>query len=128
MTRIAKKKQVKNGVFRNDKSCFFLQYFDIISILVAISKGTGDKKSMVDKIKAELLATTAIIESSPHIIILFDSNFKVIDSNKAAFTFMGFESKEAMRDGFLERLNESIPEFQPDGRTSVPLSERFMTR
>ena len=69
----------------------------------------------------------AIIDSNPHINILFDSSFKIIDCNPAALRFMRFNTKDEMRAGFLERLTKSIPEFQSGGRVSIPLSERFKT-
>jgi len=84
-------------------------------------------KNTTDKTEAALLTATAILESNPHIILLFNSSFKMVDCNPAALAFLGFESKAEMHDGFLERLTKSIPEFQPDGRASVPLSERFKT-
>jgi len=69
----------------------------------------------------------AIINSNPHINILFDSNFKIIDCNPAALRFMGFDTKDEMRSGFIDRLNKGIPAFQSGGRPSIPIAERFRT-
>ncbi|MCL2125981.1 MAG: ATP-binding protein [Oscillospiraceae bacterium] len=70
---------------------------------------------------------SAMFESNPHINILFDSSFKVVDCNPAACVFLGFDSKEALVEGFIERVVRSIPEVQSEGRISVPLPERLMT-
>ena len=69
----------------------------------------------------------AIINSNPHINILFDSSFKMIDCNPAALKFMGFKTKDEMRAGFIERITKSIPAFQSTGRASIPIAERFKT-
>ena len=68
-----------------------------------------------------------LLETSPQLCLLFNDNFKLVDCSASAVTFMGFESKEDMLAGFSEKLLKSIPEFQPDGRKSIPLLERFMT-
>jgi len=68
-----------------------------------------------------------MLDTNPHINVLFNSSFKMIDCNPAAIQFMGFETKEAMLAGFVERLAKSIPAYQPDGRASLTIAQRFMT-
>ena len=72
------------------------------------------------------LTVSAMFEANPHINILFDSQFKLVDCNPAAVTFFGFKSKDDLLDGFIERMVKSIPAYQPDGRVSIPLPERLM--
>ena len=79
------------------------------------------------RVNSTQLTMSSMFEINPHINMLFDSGFKMIDCNPAALKFMGFETKEEMRAGFLERLTKGIPEFQSGGRRSIPLAERFMT-
>ena len=67
-----------------------------------------------------------MLEVNPHINILFDSNFNLIDCNPTAVSFMGFNSKEEMLSGFIDNLAKSIPEYQPDGRKSVSLKDKLM--
>ncbi|MDR1135177.1 MAG: response regulator [Clostridiales Family XIII bacterium] len=69
--------------------------------------------------------SAAMFEGNPYINILFNDKFEFIDCNPAAMDYMGFESKEEMRSGFMRRLGESIPEYQPDGRRSIPFGERL---
>jgi len=66
-----------------------------------------------------------MLDVNPHINILFDSNFKLIDCNPAAIKFMGFNSKNEMLENFLEKITKSIPDYQPDGKKSEPLLERL---
>ena len=77
--------------------------------------------------EAAQVTSSAMFEANPQINILFDGRFKVIGCNPAAITFFNFDTKEELIAGLLERLINSIPAFQPDGRVSVPLSERLVT-
>ncbi|MDR2570080.1 MAG: PAS domain-containing protein, partial [Oscillospiraceae bacterium] len=78
-----------------------------------------------DNLSNELLRM--VINSSPHITVLFDDKFGVIQCNPAALKFLLFESLPDLISGFAERLMSSVPPHQPDGRPSVPIIERFVT-
>ena len=67
-----------------------------------------------------------MLETSPNITFLFDSAFRAIDCNTAAMNFFRFDTKEETLNGFAERLVKSIPPYQPDGRASIPFSERLI--
>jgi len=67
-----------------------------------------------------------MLDVNPHIHILFDSDFKLIDCNPAAIDFMSFNSKEEMLDGFIEKISRSLPEYQPDGRRTDTLDRKLM--
>ncbi|MCL2757192.1 MAG: response regulator [Coriobacteriia bacterium] len=86
-----------------------------------------EQKRMIHEIEVAQSTISAMFESNPHINVLFDSHFTVVDCNPAAVRFMGFTSKEELITGFVERMTKSIPTFQPDGRPSVPLGVRLMT-
>jgi len=83
-------------------------------------------ESAVHALKAAQSTTSAMFEANPHMNILFDNSFNIIDCNPAAIEFFGFKSKEELLAKFVERMTKSIPEFQSDGRASIPLSERLM--
>lgn len=68
-----------------------------------------------------------IVETNPGISILFDSGYNLIGCNKAALELLGFETFKEMKAGFIQRVLDGIPEYQPDGNLSVPLAERFRT-
>ena len=82
-------------------------------------------QTAVNALKTAQLTVTTMFESNPHMNVLFDSGFKVIDCNPSAYKFMGFTSKEELFEKFIERINASIPEFQSSGRKSIPLPERL---
>ena len=69
----------------------------------------------------------AMFESDPQMNVLFDNNLKLIDCNPSAIDFFGFKTKADLLAGFIEHVTRSIPEYQPDGRPSIPLAERFIT-
>jgi len=69
----------------------------------------------------------AMFNSSPHINILFNDCFEVVDCNTTAMNFIGFKTKEEMIEGFAERVSNSLPEFQSDGRKTKTLKDRLIT-
>ncbi|MDR1916803.1 MAG: response regulator [Synergistaceae bacterium] len=71
--------------------------------------------------------TTAMFEGNPHISVMFDDRFNIIDGNPAAIEFMGFSSKEEMLSDFTKLISKGIPEFQPNGQRSIPLLEHLGT-
>ncbi|MCL1828483.1 MAG: transporter substrate-binding domain-containing protein [Oscillospiraceae bacterium] len=81
----------------------------------------------VHALEAAKQTVDAMFGANPHMNILFDNSFKVVDCNPAAYEFMGFSTKEELLTGFIERMTKSIPEYQSDGRVSISLAERLMT-
>ncbi|MDL2235860.1 response regulator [Christensenellaceae bacterium OttesenSCG-928-L17] len=67
----------------------------------------------------------AMFDANPYISIVFDDTLQLVDCNPAAISYFGYETKEALLNGLLTLIHNSIPEFQPDGSTSVPLNRRF---
>ena len=86
-----------------------------------------ERHESVQQLNSAQLTVSAMFEANPHINILFDSSFRVVDCNPASIQFMGFNTKEEMLKGFIEKMAKSIPEMQPDGRPSIPLAQRLMT-
>ena len=97
--------------------CFVAAYF----------RDLREQKRMIRDIEAAQTTISDMFESNPHVNVLFDSNFKVIDCNPAGISFMRFKTKEELLAGFAERMSKSIPAFQPNGEISVPLVERLIT-
>ncbi|MCL2277487.1 MAG: ATP-binding protein [Treponema sp.] len=67
-----------------------------------------------------------MLDVSPHIYILFDSSLKLIDCNPAATVFMDFKTKEEMLAGCVDKITESLPDFQPDGRKTDTLRRKLL--
>ena len=103
-------------------------------LVAAYTRDLREQKQMmreiddgITQLKETQLTVAAMFDANPHINILIDSNFKLLDCNPAALRFMGFETKEEMFAGFMERMTQSIPKFQPDGRASISMAERLVT-
>ena len=95
------------------------------SLIASYCRDLREHKKIMQELQTAQITTAAMFESNPHINILFDSSFKVIDCNPAAVQFVGFETKEAFIDGFMEKISASIPEYQSDGRKSGTLKEKI---
>ena len=100
---------------------------EILQLQKELETALEKAEAAVQASKSAQLTMSAMFGSNTQINILFDHNFKAIDCNFEAVKFLGFETKEAMIAGFIERIENSIPERQPDGHKSIPLSERFVT-
>jgi signal transduction histidine kinase/DNA-binding response OmpR family regulator/PAS domain-containing protein len=89
------------------------------------------EKQNADIITRELVmaqrTTNAMLNSNPHINILFDSDFKVIDCNPAAFIYLGFTNREELKKNLVQKMIEAIPPYQSNGRPSLSMRERIMT-
>jgi signal transduction histidine kinase/FixJ family two-component response regulator/PAS domain-containing protein len=74
----------------------------------------------------ERASSAAILDSNPHINVLFDKQFHVIACNKAALDFLEFDSQEELEQGFNARMAQIIPSFQSSGKRSASIHERLM--
>ena len=79
------------------------------------------------QLKSAQLTVSSMFYANPHINVLFDSSLKVVDCNPAAVSFFGFDTKENLINSFVEFMVKSVPAYQPNGRPSVPLADRFKT-
>ena len=68
-----------------------------------------------------------MFEASPYVSVLFDDQLQLVDCNPEAVEFFGFADREDLLQNLVALINAGIPEYQPDGRRSVPLAERFRT-
>ncbi|MCL2707641.1 MAG: PAS domain S-box protein [Defluviitaleaceae bacterium] len=96
-------------------------------IVAVYLRNLKEQKHMIQEIESAQFTTKAMFESNPHVNVLFNDKFKLIDCNPAGITFLGFENKEEMLENFVGIMVKSIPSHQPDGRESIPLAHRLMT-
>ena len=82
-------------------------------------------ENAVNALESAQLTLAAMFESNPQINILFDSEFKVIDCNPAAYMFIGLDSEEEFLAEFIGLVTAGIPEYQSDGRKSVSLIDKL---
>ncbi|MDR2793034.1 MAG: response regulator [Treponema sp.] len=67
----------------------------------------------------------SMFKNNPHMCIMFDGAFRVLDCNPATLTFFGFKSVEDFRRDFIPLITAAIPARQPNGARSIPFSERL---
>jgi PAS domain S-box-containing protein len=67
----------------------------------------------------------ALFEHNPHMSILFDKDFNITDCNPATVKKFGFTSKADTMRNLIKKLGDSVPEYQPVGRKSIPPSDRL---
>ena len=68
-----------------------------------------------------------ILDSNPFISIMFDENSGIDGCNLSARSFFGLEDLKDAKEIFTSKLNAIVPEYQPNGRRSVPFIERLKT-
>jgi Signal transduction histidine kinase len=77
------------------------------------------------QLEEERRVRQSLYDSNPHINFIADLNYQVIDCNPSALRFYGFETKEELQKGLLQKINQSIPAKMPSGVASIPVSQRF---
>ena len=68
-----------------------------------------------------------LLDANPFNSIIIDENGYIIDCNKSARDFFRLHNSRNLEADFYKSVNEYLPEFQPDGRRSIPVSERLKT-
>ncbi|MDR0863280.1 MAG: response regulator [Oscillospiraceae bacterium] len=71
------------------------------------------------------LTSSAMMAASPHINMLFDDHFRLIDANPAAMKTIGVASLDEMKAELAPRFAAMLPEYQSGGRESIALVERL---
>ena len=87
-------------------------------------------QATIDELGAALYAKekaqatiSAMFETDPHVNMLFDSEYNLIDCNPAGVNFFSFKTKEELLSQFIPKIVGSIPDIQPNGRISSTLVE-----
>jgi PAS domain S-box-containing protein len=74
-----------------------------------------------------LVTVSAMFDSNPHVNILFDDAFNLIDCNPEALTFFGFNTKREFLDGFVDFIYKSLPSVLSNGEHPQSLAQRLKT-
>jgi PAS domain-containing protein len=101
--------------------------FFITFILFVFAAFRGGLLTQNYELEAVQRTVTAIFESNPHMNVMFDSSFKVLDCNPAACRYMGVQTKEELITGFAEWMTNSIPALQSNGKRSRSVAEVLVT-
>jgi PAS domain S-box-containing protein len=102
---------------------------DLISNLeaaVTYSKRLKEEVAFANKEVHQLSALNyALFEHNPHMSLLFDKDYNVTDCNPVTVKSLGFTSKAEAMKGLLQKIEESVPEFQPNKRKSIDAIDRL---
>jgi PAS domain S-box-containing protein len=77
--------------------------------------------------ESALLTVSAMFESNPHMNLLFDDAFNIIDCNPEAVAFLRFHTKQELLEGFFDRVVKIVPEILSNGQRSQTLAKRLTT-
>ena len=66
-----------------------------------------------------------ILDASPQIIVMFDSNLELVYCNPASYNLLGLKTKKELIAGFVDKVNEYTPPFQTNGLPSISIAERL---
>ncbi|MDR2447495.1 MAG: response regulator [Treponema sp.] len=83
------------------------------------------RERLMSDIERSEEALKSMFKTSPHTCIMFDSEFRAIDCNPAALELFEFMDEDEFRRNFAGFMATAIPKRQPDGRVSIPLSDRL---
>jgi PAS domain S-box-containing protein len=67
----------------------------------------------------------ALFEHNPHMSLLFDQHFNIIDCNPVTVKKFGFSSKAETMRNLMKKLAAAVPEYQPVGRKSISPMDRL---
>jgi PAS domain S-box-containing protein len=67
----------------------------------------------------------ALFEHNPHMSLLFDQHFNIIDCNPVTVKKFGFTSKAETMRNLVKKLSDAVPEYQPEGRRSISPADRL---
>lgn len=100
----------------------------VLSSVIGISLMAYRFTNLLQQHKADTDRAQFILDSLPLIVTLWDENYNIVDCNAEVLRRHGSASK----DEYIEHFAKFMPEFQPDGTTSVQkaddlLSETFTT-
>jgi len=116
--------RILNASLYKERQFFQLVLDNTINDLV---KRSGELEKAFNVLESAQCTVTTIFESNPHMNVMFDNNFNVLDCNPAACRFMSVETREDLIAGFAEWMANSIPQNQSDGRSSRSMTEVLMT-
>jgi PAS domain S-box-containing protein len=98
----------------------------VISVILALLI-TSFITAAIHAHESALLTVSAMFDSNPHINLLFDDSFKVIDCNPGALKFLGFNTKQELLDGFSDFVSRTLPLVFSNGQIPQDLTQRLKT-
>ncbi|MCL2456716.1 MAG: PAS domain-containing protein, partial [Defluviitaleaceae bacterium] len=98
----------------------------VLAIFVLLIAGfIKTLRTTIKNLEQAQSTTRTVLDTNPQAIVLFDSDFKVVNCNPSAINLLRFNSKKELRENFFERIEKYLPKVQPEGRISIPVTERL---
>jgi len=95
----------------------FVMFYNVLGHNCVGCENLKERRDAEEKIKA-------ITEHIPIISTTFDSDFNILDCNRAAVELLGMKDKQEM----LEKFDANLLEFQPDGTPSREKAKQMINR
>ncbi|MDR2535489.1 MAG: response regulator [Treponema sp.] len=82
-------------------------------------------KNAINNLEKSRRLSQVLFDANPYINVILNDQGRPLDCNPMAIQYFGFSSKEETLENLMSLINNSIPEFQPDGRRSFSMAERM---
>jgi len=104
----------------------------LLVILVIRNKRAGvlleaTVRERTRELEIQTQTSRAVLDFNPFCSVLFDEDMNILDYNLSARDFFGLEEVIVSKEYFFHRLRTMVPEFQPNGRKSMPFTDRLRT-
>jgi len=88
-----------------------------------------DLSKKIEEGVAELIETKltsqSLYNSNPNVNIVVNDKLRILDCNPMALEYYGYSTKQEFIDNFLPYISRCIPEYMPDGRRGISITQRF---
>jgi len=130
LASIVEKRTANNAQILSAHSGIMLIATSIVSVVISVLLAILIALFVTDALrvqKSALNTVSAMFDSNPHINLLFDDALNIIDCNPEAVTFLGFNSKRDLLDGFVDLISRTVPSVFSNGQHSQSLAQRLAT-
>ena len=116
-------------ILKNITDHKFARESELQNVLDEVKESNRDLSAKIEESIAQLeeekQARQSLYDSNPHINFIADLNLNVIDCNPSALKFYGFDNKEDLKRGLLDKFSEAIPLIMPDGAVPFTIRDRL---
>jgi len=120
----------RNALETANQSKTLLVIASVVSVVISVVLAILIAMLIAAALRAQesaQLTVSAMFNSNPHINILFDDAFRVIDCNPEAVAYMGVNTKEELLDKLDGFLSKNLPSVLSNGQRLQTLTRRLTT-
>jgi signal transduction histidine kinase/AmiR/NasT family two-component response regulator len=113
-----------------DHLASYLLVTGFIGLMIVYQRSLRDRErnnmsSINVKLEQEKEGVSTILNTSPFCSLLLDPRYQVLDCNEAVVRLLRVADKQEAMLNFTKIISTFVPERQPGGRISIPLSQRL---